>query len=194
VVDVTLTGKAMSVTPPPALSSPKNSAPVYTFTPKLSWKAKKGTLMYHVLITDASGNKPPILLDSTKPSTVAPYLDFGIYNWQVSIEDASGESAYSAPYSFEVTLNKTPKKGAILKNGVVKFAWQGIKGATYELQVFTDNTDEATRASSEVFPIVSTSKPSYTMSKLSALPSGVYYWRVRANGGPWTLAWSFTVP
>jgi hypothetical protein len=128
--------------------------------------------------------------DVIKPPFTTNTLPFGMYYWRVASKDVLGsQGVYSGAFSFEVTLNKMPKKNAILKNGVVKFGWQGVKGMTYLLRI-NDVTAGTVYYES---PAPQTSA-TYKVDKNAPLPAGNYSWQVSIDGGAtWTLPWGFTV-
>lgn len=181
---------------PPALTSPKPGAPVYSaLTPyKLTWKSVKGASSYHVQIGQDS-TFADYLVDGypTKPS-LADIEPFGVWYWRVASVDASGQSDYGAVSSYEITINKSPKKNATLKSGVVTFTWMPVKGVTYQLRI----NDETAHI---VYFQTSTplTKPFYKLDKASPLPPGNYSWQVDAgqvdthNNPIWTPAWPFAV-
>ena len=162
---------------------------------RLVWKAAKKPLTgYHIQVNTQPDFQGASYADQDLGPKKAQFaiggLPFGIYYWRVAVIDATGQSAYSAPLSFEVTLLKSPKKGAGKQKITPKLAWQSVKGASFNVEIFTNPNDPE---GSLAIPMGTTSKSSFPVPKLTPLsPGTTYFWRVRANGGQWTLPWSFT--
>jgi len=106
------------------------------------------------------------------------------------VQDSTGWSVDTLPYTFDVTLNKTPAKNAQVKIHMPKFSWQTVKGASrYHLQVFDDPSDCLAPSPTAVFE-TDTFTSSYVMkAPTSPLDFGTYYWRVRASEGTVTTAY-----
>jgi hypothetical protein len=185
----TATTNACTMTLPPQVKSPRNGAVVYTRTPKISWRALKGALTYHILIDDVIHAVNVVNTDWPKASYV-PSLSFGMYAVRVSVQTAGGWSQYSAPITFEITLLKSPRKNAAVATHTPRFMWQAVRYANYWLQVNSLPDFSGTMALNKM----GLATPIYKTLLTEPLPQGMYYWRVSPDGGAtWTLGWSFTV-
>lgn len=179
----------------PTLSGPRSGTSRHTGTVRLGWRRYKGAGGYSIEIYDDPGLAPGSLVQQR--TTINPFyltksLDFGLYYWRVQVKDAFGQSQFSPLRSFEVTLNQSPRNQARLTDRTPTFRWKAVRGATYELEVFTDNSSETARLASTLF---STPAPrnQYPVSNAAPLAPGTYFWRVRVVGGTWTPAWTFTI-
>ena len=195
--DISLSGMGLNTLPAPKPTAPANGALIYGHTVRLSWRAVKGATGYHVEVGTDAGFVNPLTQfgDPTRTTFTTQALAYGLYFWHVASKDTSGQGGYSAPFSFEVTLNKLPRRGVTLITGRVSFAWQAVRGATYDLQV-----NSAQDFTGTMFVDTTTGtplkRPGYVMPRTAPLPGGLktYYWRVRDSiTGQWTLPWSFIV-
>lgn len=187
---INVSGAGLTSRAAPVLRTPKNNFAVYKKQVKLVWKTVKGVSGYHLEISSSNlFNTPPVQTgDPTKSNFLTKALSYGVYFWHVASKDPLGQGVYSAPLSFEVTLNKTPKKNVKVANGLVKFKWLAVAGKTYILEVYKD---AQLTIPALITPPLTASK--YSIPKGSALPKGQYWWLVRVAGVP-TPAWKFTVP
>jgi hypothetical protein len=149
-----------------------------------------------VLVSDNSG-----LTSSACPLGFFGSLADGTYYWKIRAVDGAGNaSAWTTSWAFKRD-NTIPPLPSLLSPGdgttttsTPTLDWSDVtdaSGVTYELQVDNDadfsSPGEGSLSASE-----------YTLTAEQALPSGTYYWRVRAvdgagNASTWTTAWSFTV-
>ena len=189
----TFSGSGASAIAPPVLVSPRSGAVIYTPKVTLTWRGVRGAQGYHVRIGLGSGFDQPQTADPTRASAPFTLTAFGTYFWEAAARDALGLSVYQTPFHFEYTLNRSPRNGVTLKTGLARFIWQAVKGKSYQLQVYTDDTSESTRNSSALYTLPLT-RASYLTPRASPLASGPYYWRVSIDGGAsWTNGWRFTV-
>lgn len=179
----------------PAPRSPKNGLVIRTRSAKLGWKVVKGAAGYQVQLADNTGFSNPRTVGGIAKSPVTiSGLAFGVYFWRVAVHTPAGWSPYSAPFSFEVTLLKAPKKNAVVRTHTPKFSWQKLGGATgYILEVSKD-PGFADNPATLLIHTTAQSKTTFTTPKTGPLPSGKLYWRVSPDGGHiWTAGWAFTI-
>jgi hypothetical protein len=184
---------------PPALTAPKNGAAIYKTPVKLTWKSIPEILSYHVTLENVSDpENVTTVVDTDVPSPYFPTdpLPMGSYRWKVRVQDSAGWSVDTLPFTFDVTLLKTPAKNGAVSLRLPKFAWQKVTSASqYHLQLFTD-PDECFVGDNVLFE-KDTIKPTYAMKSPDApLALGHYFWRVRASAGvttPYTPCWPFDV-
>ena len=147
---------------------------------------KTAGFYYRVTVSEFADLSLPIYDNyGTKDTTAKFYLSKnGItYHWQVeSLSQASPPSAPTTHYSINGSFKtiKSPLTMSLPTNNYIcapkicQFQWQSILGATYTLQVSTDNL-----FSSFLLNQSNISNNSYTY-ELPAYNS-TYYWRVKAN-------------
>lgn len=125
------------------------------------------------------------------PSPLAP----GIYYWRVrAFNNADVASEWSMDWSFTVTsaAGVAPSRNYFTTNTAL-LTWYGVTWATgYEVQVDNSIAFATLEFSTNALPGNATSVTT------SALPDGLYYWRVRAKRtdgtwGVWSATESFTI-
>jgi len=195
------------VPPVPTLLSPANGASTNDSTPFLDWSTVTAatTVHYRIQVGNNADFSTPSVNETWVESSsyaVSAALPDGVYYWSVSAVDAEGSmSAWTATWSFTVdtvvppvpTLI-SPANGASIDDSTPFLDWSTVTATTlvhYRIQV-DNNADFSTPSISESW----VESSSYTVS--TALPDGVYYWRVSAVDAEgsmtaWTASWSFTI-
>lgn len=186
----------------PVMTSPVNGATVTTVIPKMVVKSVSGAKTYEYEFSTSDTMDPVIQSASTTatsyilPTTKA--LPFGTIYYHVRSVDAAGNpSAWSAPYSFVVTILKAPANKAVMVTSTTArpaFSWTAVSGATgYKLKI-EKNVDGIKNPQLEKELLKVTS---YTLSSLEALPIGKYEWSMCVKKGgvcsDYTQAYAFTV-
>lgn len=166
---------------------------------KLSWGAVPTASDYHVTLSQNQSLTSPLIADSStggKPylTDLSGPLDFGRYYWQVTTYTAD-HFVWAGPInSFYVTLLKSPKPGASVKSGAVKFMWNAYTPAAngYTWAAFS-TPDCTTTPDANVTP--NSNASAMTTTQTATVTSGTHYWTVSVNGGPAAMpCWSFVVP
>ena len=182
----------------PSLTSPADSSSTCDTTPSFSWGSVSGAASYRIQVDDSAGFGSPEINAITSSTSYTPgtALSPGTYYWRVQASNACGDGSWSTVWSFTIvaapsTPNpSSPADGSTVDDSTPTFSWAGVSGATsYRIQV--DDSDGF--GSPEVD--AATSSTSYTPG--TALPDGIYFWRVLAanacGDGSWSPVWSFTI-
>ena len=195
----------------PTLITPVNTALVTDYTPRLDWNnitvptvpAGAPAFDHYRLQVATDSLFTSTLLDQNVSDITTSEYTFPSdlttntkYFWRVSSYNTAGEySAWSVVLSFRTAITPpallSPAEGEILSSPKPIFDWEDSLGAaSYTIQIFKNATFTSLVGSYLV-------KPS-TYTPASALPVGMLYWRVRANGinGPsdWSATWSIVIP
>ena len=189
---------------PPALSSPNGLHPPASLRPLFDWESASGASSYTLQVAADQNFTRLILNLNITPSAYVPTIDLPkgtTLFWRVRANGPGGPSAWSRVRHFDTpnppgmpTLLSPANNAAT--TGQPTLDWNDSTPGLdhYEVQLST----------SETFAIVlgrgrggRTSASMYTPE--AALPSGVYYWRVRAVNtqgqfSNWSSAKSFRVP
>jgi hypothetical protein len=172
----------------PPLISPISGSSTDNTRPTLSWGASSGAVRYELRY---SGSNPPTGLPFSTNATrvqIGTPLVIGAYFWQVRAFDAAGNaSAWAAPFAFTIVSrsNAVPERH-YFTDGAVTLRWSRVTWAT-GYQVAVDDVSNFRE------PLVYTTTTDGDTLELTtpSLPTGVYFWRVRAQrpDGTWG-AWS----
>jgi hypothetical protein len=172
----------------PTLSTPADNSTLNTRRPSLTWLAVTGANAYDVRLVASDE-----IQRASSTLLVWPRdLAYGTYSWQVRSLDAAGNpSAWSTARTFTLSppLTDAPLPNRMI-GGVFTFNWTPISWALdYELQISSTNAFST-------FTSYNVTNPTYTLS--GGLPSGIWYWRVRARTttgvwGSWSTVGSFVV-
>ena len=170
----------------PTLINPANNVVLTNSTVKFSWSTSPKATLYQIQINGTTSTKV-----NTTSTTYTSTLNLGTYKWRVRAYNATGYSAWTSIWSFQITTPPpvvvppipnllTPVNNAKLNSSSVSFTWtSSAKASSYQIQI-----------NSTVISVTTTSY-STTMSQ------GSYSWMVRAYNSSgysnWTKAWSFTV-
>jgi photosystem II stability/assembly factor-like uncharacterized protein len=186
----------------PVMTSPINGATAVTVIPTMVVKAVSGAKTYEYKFSASESMEPIVQTASTTalsyvlPTTKA--LPFGTIYYHVRSVDAAGNaSAWSAPYSFVVTILKAPAKKTVMVTSTTArpaFSWTAVSGATgYKLQIGMVGDDFGPVVLQKDLGKVST----YTLTTLEALPANKYEWRMCVKMGAdcsdYTPVYTFTV-
>lgn len=183
----------LDTTPPsvPVLVSPTNGSTLTVSAVTLVWNPspEADTAGYKVRLNGGA----PFDVGDTTSYDLGPVPN-GLYTWQVSAYDLSGnESAYSTLWTFTVADNTppampallSPPDGSIIGSGVVTLSWTPSASpdvAGYRIDL-----------SGVIIEV-----GNVTQHTTGALPNGAFTWRVAAfdgagNSSPYTAPWSFTI-
>lgn len=188
-----------AILPAPILRSPRSTATLNDTTPNLVWQRVAKATQYEIQIADDANFTVNLLTDTTNTTTYTPSaLSDGTYYWRVRAIDVSGaEGKWSQTRIFTIdtigpnapTLT-SPIDGFNSSSRSVTFRWQSSSGAvSYQFAYDNDvNCTSPTR-------IVTVRSTSTRMT----LPSGTYYWCVKAkdafgNWGNWSTSYLVTIP
>lgn len=188
-----------AVLPAPILRSPRSTATLNDTTPNLVWQRVAKATQYEIQIANDENFTVNLLTDTTNSTTYTPStLSDGIYYWRVRAIDVSGGAGkWSQVRLFTIdtigpaapTLT-SPIDGYNSSSRSVTFRWQSSSGAvSYQFAYDNDvNCTSPTR-------IVTVRSTSTRMT----LPSGTYYWCVKAkdafgNWGNWSTSYLVTIP
>ncbi|MBI3579748.1 MAG: hypothetical protein HY089_10100, partial [Ignavibacteriales bacterium] len=184
----------------PVLLAPANGASNVSLTETLQWSVIAGARSYDVQVdTDDKFNKPV----AEGSATTASYQLSGLekdkkYYWRVKVTTSGGTSDWSFPWSFTTASGKIsaprlskPENNARGVSVSTSLDWEVISGATYDVEVASDNNFRDR-------DIISSGKGLRTAT---FAPAGLkynetYYWHVKATtasgSSDWSGAWSFT--
>ena len=178
----------------PVLGSPRNRTIISDTTPRFTWRNVRGATLYTIEVDDNPDFSSPLDIGTgtnTRSNYVVPNanaLPYGVYYWRVQAQDRYGRlSDWSTPFSFELTLLRTPKNGDFSTNPQPVFRWKGVPGAVaYEFRL--DDVTEFTGMALSFKPA-------------TPLADGPHLWTVRVDtgagfGGPddgWMPAWTVTI-
>jgi photosystem II stability/assembly factor-like uncharacterized protein len=178
----------------PFPSSPANHAVNIPLSTSLSWSAYPGAVSYRVQVAADSFFTLPLVNDSIPNSTriFNASTNSTLYFWRVNARLSSGVTAWSPVQRFTTTapsppvpVLNTPAHNAIavsFPNTTV--TWNASSGAiTYRLQVSTVSNFATTLRDTVV-----TGATSALVTNLTV--NGVYYWRVSAENGAGSSAFS----
>jgi hypothetical protein len=193
----------IDTTPPnaPSLFSPESGWVTMKTTPFFMWFKPASAETYQFRYDNDANMSSPLHTSSviTVASYTAPKMAAGVYYWQARAADKAGNwSAWSEIRSIQIDI--TPPPVPVLTgpaNGYSSiyqvFTWNASSGAIgYQIQYDANATFSS--------PIDYTAdEPSTTHIPEKLIPSGKYYWRVRAvdeagNWSAWSASRNFTVP
>jgi uncharacterized repeat protein (TIGR02543 family) len=184
----------------PVLLFPENQKVINDNTPRFDWRAVPDIsgVSYTIRVmrldnTLAFEQTSIQTSEFTLPSGNA--LPDNFYKWCVKAADGVGNENWSENWVFELDTVApalkpsliSPALEAFVNTSCPTFAWSSVPGAdNYQLQIAADQAFTTIKQD-----ISNIRDNTYTLSKLEALPDGIYYWRVRAgdnagNVGPWS--------
>ncbi|HNC91570.1 MAG TPA: hypothetical protein PL000_21780, partial [Anaerolineales bacterium] len=183
------------------LVSPVNDTYLTLTKPVFTWKTITGALEYQLQVDETEWFTTPEVNQSQPSGTTytSPELDYGTHYWRMRVRTSGGWGVWTAGWKFTLTpalpaapTLASPASAAVLADNTPLLAWNMVLADDrYEVQV--DNL--STFASPEQTFTTALDALSYTAT---ALPDGVWYWRVRAINylnlpGAWSTSRSFTV-
>ena len=190
--------------PPPNPLSP--SGPETTVTPRFTWGAVGGEVMYYIISVDR-GNEhvynewydPSVCSGGLCSATPAIPLRTGIYSWAMLARNAVGPSVWS--YTLGFTVQTPPPPTPLSPQGVIpsdtpSFTWTVSAGAMgYTLSVLNHNGQTAYE---EIIGLEACSGGTCAATPAHPLAVGASYgWRVRgqhlAGFGDWSATLGFQV-
>jgi hypothetical protein len=194
----------IDTTPPasPALSAPADLASIIG-TPAFSWAAAatatKYEFQYATDVAFSTGIYTSAELTTTS-HTPSPAMVLGTFYWHVRAKDPAGNwSPYSAyrtvivlPLVPAAPVLTAPVASLVTSDTTPDFTWNSVvSGNTYQIQISTVSTFAST-----VQDV--TGGVGILNYTASALPDGVYFWRVRSWNvtpapGAWSASRSFTI-
>ena len=175
----------------PTLLTPADASSTDNNLPNLVWQTVGDAFQYEIRWNTVN---PPTgtgsIVSGTQFTVPAPLL-VTTYYWQVRSIDAAGNiSAWSIPFSIVIL---SPPNAAPIRNYITSFpmvlTWNGLSWATaYEIEV-SNNPSFAPPLHYHQALI----PPNTLQATIASLPSGTYYWHVRAKkpDGTWS-GWSLT--
>ena len=191
--------------PAPILRSPLNGTKVTKYPVYLGWAEMPGFGRFQVQISRSPDFTENVTDFYDVDSDNYLEYDYGYYNatlyWRVRAYDADDNpGAFSQVYSFTVDTLKpgmvsetgrSPVNGAALTTTSPKFVWRSvIDAATYDLMI--------SPYPGSIAPLMQVERISTNTYQPVSLPSGKYYWMVRAidaagNRSSWNTPLPFTV-
>ncbi len=185
---------------PPILNIPVTGATLKTRLPAFSVYSVSTAVRYQFQVTEGADFTSP-RLDSiiTSTSFITPNtsaLSLGkIYSWRVRAYDAAGNiSDWSLARTFELNNQNAPINNSFTTNTKPPFSWTTVYGALgYNLQVSTDPDFTDPHLVINQYPTSTSFTPA------TALPNGLYYWRIRVRtGSDWSTPevnryWKLTI-
>ena len=190
----------------PSLIYPADGAYENDNTPTFRWENGAGADNHRLLVDNdsnfSSPNENRIIFDNFYTLAQENSLPDGTYYWKVIAINADGENE-SAIRTFVIDTVAppfmallSPADNSIMLTNTPTFTWGMVadpSGVTYTIQI--DNDQDFPSLTHENSGLVNNS---YTLPGSAALPSGKYYWRVRAvdgagNQGTWSDVWRLTV-
>ena len=206
-LDFVLQSNDMTPPPAPILVYPADGTLTSDNTPWLDWSdvTDNSGVRYQVQVDNDADFGSPVVDDGglgTSSHTMSIDLAVGAYCWRVRALDGPGNASdWTEPWTFTVDSTipvvptlLTPGNGTVTADSTPWLDWSTVTGASavhYQLQV-----DDSGDFSSVVEAQTWVTSSWWTVS--TALPDGVYYWRVRAvdavgAASAWASAWTFTV-
>jgi hypothetical protein len=177
----------------PVLTSPKDGSSTNKSTYSFRWKSVRDAASYELRLGTTNPPDSGLTFDVGKKTNfkyTTPLLTT-TYFWQVRAYDAAGNvSPWSTAFSFDV---QSPSNAVPVLNRFATttptLTWTPISWSQgYEVQVAADNKFNTIVYSTNTIP-----SNTLTHTLATALPEGVYYWRVRARSGAETWGtWSTT--
>lgn len=174
----------------PVLKTPANGGIVTAARPAFTWNAAATAARYHIQIAlDESFGAVVQENDNvaTTTFTATAALPQGGYWWRVRAKDAAGNwGSFSTPFSFDFNIQRGPVNNAMSTSQRPTFSWYAYAGTLgYQLQV-DDDSDFSS-------PLTDQPLSAATVSYLTptAMPFGIYYWRVNVNTGSGFIASPF---
>ncbi|MBI5961190.1 MAG: choice-of-anchor D domain-containing protein, partial [Chloroflexi bacterium] len=188
----------------PTLDQPANGAILADTTPDFHWGTVPDGHHYQIQIDNTSNFSSPaqdmtLAAGLTNYTAAPPLPDGGKYYWRVRAINATGVAgAWSSTSNFTLAQLAAPTlllptNKFVTADTTPAFGWNGVAGASsYTIQISTDANFVTVNHQG------SAAGTSYTVPDPSALPAGVYNWRVQAiNGsgvaGKWSSKRTFTV-
>lgn len=171
-----------------------------TTTPTFVWNTAENAARYKIQVSNDQNFGSLIYENEGTETRTAPLnaLAMGDYYWRVRAfnsydtpGDWSGVWRFSISTAPEAPILVAPFYNALLESAnVPTFSWQSVPNAVkYHIQVDNDSTFASPAYDNIDSPTSITS---------TALPQGVYYWRVQAinryeTPGAWSSMWQFTI-
>ena len=185
----------------PELNSPEDDAIGLMTAVLFDWEVVSGAETYSLQLSEDSGfNEIVNDIDDIEDTSqeIAGLDEDQTYYWRVNATNVSGNSGWSAVWSFTTAPPApqqapellSPEDGSEDVSTSLSLEWQEVEGATwYELQVATDENFEQ--------QVVTMDDIEATSTEIEELEyEEIHYWRVRAanDGGSsdWSEVWNFT--
>ena len=191
----------------PVLVTPPNNALTTNYKPLLDWNnsvlppVSLSSEHYQVQVAANSGFTSPVIdktivgLTNSQYTPTTALAPNTTWYWHVRAYNSLGQySAWSTLRTFRTAIAPPvlllPHNLSSTSNHKPLFDWNSMAGAgSYTFQVSRSNTFSTLLVNLAVTPS--------TYTPTTNLPSGVLYWRVRANGtnGPslWSTVWRLTI-
>ena len=171
-----------------------------------AWSAAASAATYTLQVSKSSDITNPVInrsgITTNSLSLNAGDLDESTtYYWrivtsQTGKEDAASDVAQFATAQFDaispLSLSSPVNAATVPDEASISFAWNGVEGASYKLEIALDATFDQIVVSQNTTSTGAT----VDMSKLQY--NGTYYWRITATKAGYktttTLAWTFNTP
>lgn len=168
-----------------SLTSPSNGASTNNRMPTLSWNTAGAVsdVDYTINITGPNGYNASF--NATSPYTFPSNLDYGTYNWSVTIDDNNtpldNTSKSTATWTFDIYPGLVYPTNTLTGVSIEpEFEWDFDGTSTFTIEISNTNTFATIIAS------YSGVTDSYNFTENDAgmplTPGTVYYWRVEVNG------------
>ena len=175
--------------------APANLYVSTSYTINFWWDGVDHALSYHLQVVTPDFNAPgSLVLDTVVKQNKFSYnLNPGTYQWRLTAENGSSQTAYSAVRTFTIAASSikqqtvqltSPANNYVTNKSAVLFQWGNLYGATqYRLEIDTNNFEnEAAIVANLVLP---GQQGNFTLPK-----SQIYQWRVRAENDTAQAQWS----
>jgi len=189
----------VGIPPAPILVSPINDTTFDNHSPALDWYEIAGVDFYNVEIDDNSDFSSPERATSVDSSewSVSPELAEGIWYWRIRAHNLAGWGDWSTTWHFNVLDRPEPPLlvspadyDSSYVNGVLILDWTDLT-SIIEYEVEVDDTSDY----SSIDRWYNTAITQWSITPL--LPSGTWYWRVRAKNlsgwGDWSNSNIFVI-
>ena len=177
------------------LEAPANNDTTTTYAVNFWWDQVSHALSYHLQVVSGTFLVPNnLVLDTIITNYKFTYsLNPGKYQWRVTAENGSSQTANSLPHSLFIALASIKTQSVLLQSpsnnyftnqNPIIFKWNSIYGAKqYRFEIDTNNfANEST--------IVTNSATSATQISFNFPKAQAYQWRVRAENDTAQSQWS----
>ncbi len=197
-ISLSSTIRSFEVSPVPDLISPSNNTTTNDATPLFKWSSVPYASTYTIQISEES-TFGTITLEKTVTTTqyelqLSESLSNGTYYWRIKTDLSTGYSDY---YTLEVNKNIpnliSPPDNVEITDSRPTFEFTKIEDASsYTLKI----SPSSSFSPSDTLTISSgfnTGGTTVTYEMTSDLEDGTYYWKVAADGGPYSSYYKFTI-
>ncbi len=177
------------------LEAPFNGYQTSTYSVGFWWDEVPNAINYRLQIVTQNFQSPgSLILDSLISGTKFNLsLTPGTYQWRVSAQNGSSNTAFTSPNSFTIfsssiaqqtVLLSSPANNTLTNQSVITFSWGTLFGAqNYRLEIDTNNFQNQNS-------LVYNQLTSGTQINYTFLKDQVYQWRVRGESDSTQSLWS----